>query len=545
MDEERTVYRTCPLCEATCGLAITVRGEDVVSIRGDVDDVFSRGYICPKGTTLGAIHEDPDRLRRPLVKRDGEHIEVGWDEAFAEIESNLAPLISEFGRNAVAVYLGNPNVHNLAGAFYLRPVLKSLATRNVFSASTVDQMPRHVSSGLMYGSAGSIPVPDLDRTDYLLMLGANPFESNGSLCTAPDFPGRLKALRRRGGKLVVVDPRRTRTAREADEHLFVRPGTDAHLLLALVHSIIDQGLVDLGNVEDFVRGADRLLELVADFTPERVAPLCGIDADVIVRIASELADAPTACVYGRVGVHTTEFGTLASWAADVLNIITGNLDRAGGAMFPHAAHARPTGEPGGRGFSVGRWRSRVKDLPEVQGEFPVATLADEIETPGDGQVRALVKIAGNPVLSTPDSGRLDAAIAGLDFMVSVDIYCNETTRHADVILPPPSPLERSHFDVAFAGLSVRNVANYSPSVFEADGPSEAEILARLALVASGQGAGADPAIIDDLLINGLVDHAVGSERSPLHGRDADEIRSALGDRPAVERILDFMLRTGP
>jgi anaerobic selenocysteine-containing dehydrogenase len=436
-------------------------------------------------------------------------------------------------------------VHNLAGSFYLRPLLKAAQTRNLFSASTVDQMPKHVACGLVFGSPGAIPVPDLDRTDYLLMLGANPFESNGSLCTAPDFPGRLKALRMRGGRLVVVDPRRTRTAREADEHLFIRPATDSLFLLALVHELFEQGLVDPGRLAEHLSGVEPVRELAVDFAPERVAPACGIAPEVIRRIARELASAPSAAVYGRIGTHTTEFGTLAAWAVDVLNVLTGNLDRPGGAMFPRAAHSRTGKTPGGRGFATGRWRSRVKNFPEVLGEFPVATLVDEIETPGEGQVRALLTVAGNPVLSTPDSGRLDGALAGLDFMLSVDVYCNETTRHADVILPPPSPLERSHYDAALAGLSVRNVANYSPAVFEAPGPSESDILARLALILGGQGAKADPASVDDLLVRRQVETAVGNERSPLFGRDPEALISALGERPGPERILDFALRSGP
>ncbi len=541
----RTVFRTCPLCEATCGLAIEVRGGEVERIRGDEDDVFSRGYVCPKGTALAALHSDPDRLRRPLVRRGDRHVEADWDEAFAEIERGLKPLIDRHGREAVGIYLGNPNVHNLAGSLYIGPLIRSLGSRQVFSASTVDQMPKHVSSGLMFGDPGAIPVPDLDRTDYLLMLGANPFESNGSLCTAPDFPGRLKALRERGGRLVVVDPRRTRTTRAADEHLFVRPGRDALFLLALLHSVFAEDRVELGAAAPHLEGLAELGRAVDAFAPERVAAACGIPAETIRRIARELVDAPTAAVYGRIGTHTTEFGTVASWAVDALNIVTGNLDRPGGAMFARAAQSRPGKKAGGRGFALGRWRSRVRDLPEVRSELPVATLADEIATPGDGRIRALIPVAGNPVLSTPDSDRLDAALGELEFMVSVDLYCNETTRHADVILPPPSPLERSHFDVAFYGISVRNVANYSPAVFEPEGPPESDLLARLALLLAGQGSKGDPAVIDDMLVHGLVEREVAREGSAVHGRDADELVAELDGRDGPDRLLDALLRTGP
>jgi anaerobic selenocysteine-containing dehydrogenase len=540
-----TVYRTCSLCEATCGLAIAVEGDRIISVRGDDDDVFSHGFVCPKGTQIGALHEDPDRLREPLVRRNGALEEASWEEAFAAVERGLLPILERHGRNAVAVYLGNPNVHGLAGIFYGRPLLKALGTRNVFSASTVDQMPKHVSSGLMFGSPLAIAVPDLDRTDHLLMLGANPFASNGSLCTAPDFPGRLRALRKRGGKLVVVDPRRTRTAREADEHLFIRPGTDAAFLLSLVHVLFAEGRVSLGDVADHVAGADEIEALVEGFAPEYVADACGIDAEAIRRTARELAEAPSAAVYGRIGTHAVEFGTLASWAVDLLNVLTGNLDRPGGVLFPRPAHGRAGRRRGGRGFTTGRWQSRAKGHPEVFGELPVATLADEIETGGEEQVRALLTVAGNPVLSTPDSARLDRAVEGLDFMVSVDIYCNETTRHADVILPPPSPLARSHYDVAFYAMSVRNIANYSGPLFEADGPSEADILAKLTLIASGQGADADPKIVDDLLANAVASGLAGAEGSPARDCSVEEMLEAVAERGGPDRVLDLLLRGGP
>ena len=541
----RTVYRTCPLCEATCGLELTVEGDRVTRIRGDEQDVLSGGFICPKGTTLGALHEDPDRLRKPLLKRDGRHVEVEWDEAFAAVEAGLKRVREESGDTSVAFYLGNPNVHNLAGALFVRPLIQAIKTRNRFTASTVDQMPRHVSCGLMYGAPDSIPVPDLDRTDYLLMLGANPLESNGSLCTAPDFPGRLKRLRERGGRLVVVDPRTTRTAKLADRHLAIRPGTDPHLLLSIAHVLFAEGLVDHGEVEPHLEGADAIEATVAPFTPESVAAVSGIGAEEIREIARELAAAKSAAVYGRIGVHTAEFGTLASWAADLLTILTGNFDREGGLLFPLAAHARPRREGSGRGFQSGRWQSRVRNAPEVRGEFPIATMADEIETEGEGQVRALFTIAGNPVLSAPNGERLDAALADLSFMVSVDPYLNETTRHADVVLPPPSALERSHYDVSFYGIAVRHVANYSSPVFETDAPSEADILARLALIAGGQGADADPASLQRLLVRGLIEGEVGREHSKIHGRDADEIEAAVEARPATDALVDIMLRTGP
>jgi anaerobic selenocysteine-containing dehydrogenase len=543
-----THFRTCPLCEATCGLEITMLGSEIKRIRGDRDDVFSHGFICPKGSTLKQLHEDPDRLRAPVIRRrgagpDGADVwdEVTWDEAFAEIDGRLTSLLDEHGRNAVAVYLGNPNAHNLAGALYSRAVIKALGSTNLYSASTVDQMPKHVSSGLLFGSSDAIPVPDLDRTDYLLVLGANPWESNGSLCTAPDFPGRLKAIQERGGRFVVVDPRRTRTAAEADEHVFIRPGADSFLLLGLLQVIFARGLDTTGEVESYVDSVDELRRLVEPFTPTAVSRMTGIDAATIERLATELAEAPSAAVYGRIGTHTVEFGTLASWAVDALNIVTGNLDRPGGAMFPYAAHqpkpkAFEAGErKPGRGFSTGRHASRVKGFPEVRSELPIATLADEIETPGDGQVRAAIVIGGNPVLSTPDSDRLAAAFATLDFMVSVDPYRNETSRFADVILPPPSPLTRSHYDLAFTTLSVRNVVNWSAPIVETDSPPEEDILARLALVIAGQGPDADPITIHEMLLDGVMKRT---------GKDADEVQSMLEATSPIDRILEVMLRSG-
>jgi anaerobic selenocysteine-containing dehydrogenase len=556
-DETVVHHRTCPLCEATCGLEITARRTGpgggpgpIVRVRGDREDVFSHGFICPKGSTVRQVHEDPDHLRRPLLREDGEGEPAGWrdatwDEAFAEVERRLRPIVEEHGRDAVAVYLGNPTTHNHGALLYVPALVRALGTTNVYSASTVDQMPKHLSAGLMFGNANTIPVPDLDRTDHLLLLGANPYESNGSLCTAPDFPGRLEAIRARGGRVVVVDPRRTKTAAHADEHVAIRPGHDAHLLAAMAHVLFAEDLVDVGALAPHLTGLDEVGALVRPFTPDAVAPVTGIEAGTIRRLARELAAAPTAAVYGRIGTHTVAFGTLASWAVDVLNVLTGNLDRPGGAMFPKAAHGPRAVRRPGRGFTVGRRHSRVKGYPEVKGELPVATLADEIETHGPGQVRALVVVGGNPALSTPDSGRLERALARLDLVVSVDIYRNETSRHAHVILPPPSLLERSHYDLAFTTLAVRNVAHWSPPLYDkGDRPDEAAILARLALIAGGAGAGADPAAIDDLLLDGVLAKAVRAG-GPHEGRDPAELRALLRAATPADRVLEAMVRSGP
>jgi anaerobic selenocysteine-containing dehydrogenase len=534
-------YTTCPLCEATCGLELEFSPDgELLRTRGDREDVFSRGFICPKGGSLKALHEDPDRLRTPLVRRDGELVEATWDEAFAEVERRLPPLLEAHGRNAVGVYLGNPSAHSLSGILYGRALLKALGTKNVFSASTVDQMPKQVSSGLMFGTMLSIPIPDVDRTDHMLILGANPLASNGSLMTAPDMRGRLRAIRERRGKVVVVDPRRSRTAEQADEHHFIRPGTDALLLAAMAREIFESGLADPGALADHTVGIESARELVAPFTAERAAAACGIDADDIRRMARELAEAERAVVYGRIGTCTQEFGTLASWLVDVLNVITGNLDRPGGALFPRAAagQSNSRGEGGrGRGVRFGRWKSRVRGLPEVFGEIPVACLSEEIETPGDGQIRALITIAGNPARSTPNSERLNAALETLEFMVSFDVYVNETTRHADVILPGPTPLQRSHYDLAFTQLAIRNFVNYSPALLDPPPgmPQEWETLLRLTGIAAGQGAAADIEAIDRF---------VAEQTAAVSGVDPAAHPDAM-ERRGPERLLDLMLRGGP
>ncbi|WP_251049716.1 MULTISPECIES: molybdopterin oxidoreductase family protein [unclassified Streptomyces] len=564
----RTALRICPLCEATCGLTLTIEGATVTGARGDRDDVFSQGFICPKGAAFGALDADPDRLRTPLVRRDGRLQEATWEEAYEAIAAAIPAVVREYGPQSTALVLGNPNVHTMAGALYPSLLLKALGTRNLFTASTLDQMPKHVSSGLLFGDPFAIPVPDLDRTDFLLLLGANPMESNGSLCTAPDFPGRLKALRARGGTLVVVDPRRTRTARLADRHLAPRPGSDALLLAALAHTLLEEKLAAPGALEKWTEGLGELPAALASFTPEAVAPACDLPAAEIRALARELAAAPTAAVYGRIGSCTVEYGTLASWLVDVLNILTGNLDRPGGALFPlPAAGPRPRPAGPGKGFALGRWRSRVSGHPEVKSELPTAALSEEIETPGEGQIRALIAIAANPVLSAPDGRRLDAALAGLDFMVSVDPYLNETSRHAHVVLPPPPPAQSAHHDFAFNGFAVRNQVRYTRAAvpLEAGRLDECEIHARLVLAVSGMPgsaaqaaatrapgtraattpAAAAPAAVDELVTQRALAKETSDPRSPLHGQDPARLASLLTGESGPERRLDLMLRLGP
>jgi anaerobic selenocysteine-containing dehydrogenase len=475
-------YRNCNLCEAICGIEITVQAGERLDIRGDKDDPFSRGYICPKAVALQDIHSDKDRLKYPVRRTFHGWKRIGWDEAFAEVAQNLKRVHAEYGRNSIATYLGNPTVHNYGAMLFAPGFLRSLHTRNKFSATSVDQLAHHLASYLMFGHQLLLPVPDLDRTKLFLILGANPAVSNGSMMTAPGMGRRLQEIRQRGGKVILIDPRQNETARLADLHLFIRPGTDVLLLLALLHVVFDEGLTRLDELAPFTKNVETVANLVLEFTPDRVAPITGIDASQIRLLAREFASADSAVCYGRIGVSTQEFGGVCQWLINVLNIVTGNLDRPGGAMFTLPAFDPITAPESlaPRG-SFGRWHSRVRKLPEFSGEFPVAALAEEILTEGPGQIKALVTTAGNPVLSTPNGRELDRAFASLEFMVSIDFYINETTSHAHIILPPTSPLERGHYDLAFHLLAVRNTAKFSPALFEPgeDTRHDWEILAEL------------------------------------------------------------------
>lgn len=539
---DTVAHRICPLCEACCGLEFQIRDNKVIGIRGHDADVFSRGYICPKGVALKDLHEDPDRLRKPLIKRDGQFVEASWEEAFAEIAQRLPAIMQAHGPDAVAMAIGNPTAHKIGLLMYLSRLGKALGTKNFFSASTLDQMPKQLSVGLMFGNWLSFPVPDIERSDFLLIIGANPMVSNGSLWTVPDYRGKAKAMRARGGRIVVVDPRRTETADAADEHHFIRPGADVFLLLGMVNTLFDEKLVRPGKLSEHINGLETLESAVAEFSPERVASRCGIAAAGIRELARTLAHSERAAVYGRLGTCTQEYGTLCNWLVDVLNVLTGHLDQEGGAMFSKAPAfaANTAGKPGiGKGVTVGRRKSRVSAAPEVMGEFPMVCLAEEIDTPGEGQVRALISVASNPVLSAPNGERLSEALERLDFMVSIDIYLNETTRHADVILPGLSPLEDLHYDMAFPQFSYRNYARYSEPVLQRDPsqPPEWQILLRLAAIVQGKGAQVDVEAMDDALFADDVRRAVGEQ--------ADAVLAALSPLKGPERQIDFALRTGP
>jgi anaerobic selenocysteine-containing dehydrogenase len=481
MGDTRTQHLTCSICEVMCGVMVEHRDGDVLSIKPNRDDVLSRGHICPKAVALKDLHEDPDRRQRPLRRVGSDWQEITWDAAFAEIEQRIAGVRSRHGHDAVALYAGNPTVHNLGAMLAIGNFIRAVRTKNLYSATSVDQLPHMVAAWAMFGHQFLIPVPDVDRTQLFVCIGGNPIASGGSLMGAPGFEKRIEALKARGGRFVVVDPRRTESAGIADEYLAIRPGSDVFFLLALLQEVFRSGREDLAHLAPHAVGLAQLRDAVLAFDQALLAARCGIPAGTIGRLALELAGERRALVYGRVGACTQEFGGLAIWLINCLNALTGHLDREGGMMFAEPA-VDLTRAYGSRGH-YGKFRSRVRGLPEFSNELPVAALAEEIETPGQGQVRALITFAGNPVLSTPNGRRLDRALAGLEFMVAVDRYVNETTRHAHLILPSTSPLERSHYDIALSGFAVRNVAKYSPAIFPKPPGAlhDHEILAELTL----------------------------------------------------------------
>ncbi|RFS17459.1 molybdopterin oxidoreductase family protein [Emticicia sp. C21] len=459
-----THYRTCNLCEAMCGLEIKVEEGKVTKIEGDKNDPFSRGHICPKAVALKDIYEDPNRLKFPVKRVGDSWQQISWEEAFEVVVSRIKDIQVKYGNNAVGMYQGNPSIHNLGTSMNSPAFARALHTKNLFSATSADQLPHHFAAWQMFGHPMLMPIPDIDHTDYMLIIGGNPIASNGSIMSVPDVANRLKAIQKRGGKVVVIDPRFTETAAKADEHYFIRPGADAFLLLAMIQTIFTENLMSLDRLAEFTDGVEKLREIVAPFTPERVEKQTGISAELIRQLAYDFTQAKAAVCYGRVGVSVQTFGSIAQWLINAINVLTGNLDRAGGAMFSSPALdflARARSEN-----KFNRWQSRVRKLPEFLGELPVATLAEEILTEGESQIKAMVISCGNPILSTPNGGQLDRAFEQLEFMVAIDIYINETTRHADIILPPATGLEVSHYDTTFHVLAVRNTAKYSEALFQ-------------------------------------------------------------------------------
>ncbi len=556
MSEVQTHHRTCNICEAMCGIEIRHQGTDILSIRADKDDPFSLGHICPKAVAMQDYYHDPDRLKTPLQKTADGWQAINWDDAFALIGEKVRAIQAVNGPNSVGVYLGNPNAHNLGNAIFLPQFFKAVGSTSRYSSASADQLPHHVAANYMFGAGMAISVPDINRTHFMLIIGANPMVSNGSMMTGAGMPKRLKAIQQRGGQVVVLDPRRTETAKVADRHYFVKPESDALLLLALINHLITTDQVNLRHLSDHITGYDDVVRAVEPFSPALVADAVGMSAAEIEQLAQDFSTAESAVCYSRMGASTQSFGGLCQWATVVLNIISGNFDRIGGAMFPQPAFDLLARVQPGKPNSYGRYTSRVRGLPFYNGEFPVATLADEIQTPGEGQVKALITVAGNPVLSAPNGDRLDEAFAELEFMVSVDIYLNETTRHADLILPATTGLEVAHYDVFFNSFAVSNTVKYSTPTFEktADQKHDWEILKGLSSSLTGQpDDGSTPEMIldmalkasiyPDLSLQKLLDNPHGIDLGPLQPCFEHRIKTADGQiHLAPQLFLDDLPR---
>jgi len=461
---KKTHYRTCNLCEAMCGLKIEYQDTSIISIKGDENDPFSQGHICPKAVALQDLYEDPDRLKQPLERTAKGWQAISWKQAFAKVAKGLDRVQKQYGDDAVGVYLGNPNVHNLGGMLTIRYLLKAINSRTRFSATSVDQLPHHIISMHLFGHQLRIPVPDVNRTDHWFIWGANPVASNGSIMTVAGVKQKIKEIKARGGKVVVMDPRRTETAELATEHQFVLPGKDVWVLLAMVREIFSHEWVRSSHVLDLLdEDLSEIKKWVEPYSCDRAAAESGVKAEDIKRLIREFVEAPTAVMYGRMGVSVQEFGLLSQYLIMLINVLTGRLDVEGGLMFARPAiDVVKNSGPG----SFNRRQSRVRGLPDFNGEFPASVMSEEILTEGEGQIKAMVTVAGNPVLSTPNGSQLDEALTGLDFMVSVDYYLNETTRHANIILPPVSPLERDHYDMTFHNFAVHNTSKYSSALFK-------------------------------------------------------------------------------
>ncbi len=539
------VHRACTLCEATCGIRVTSEGRRVLRIEGDPADPFSRGHICPKAHALGEIQSDPDRLKTPMRRTDAGFVPIGWEEALDLAAERLIAVREKGGNDSIALYRGNPTVHDAQSLLYWNVLQRAIPTKSQFSAGSLDTWPRWVQAGLMYGGFLHTPVPDLARCEYLLILGANPVVSNGSLMTAPGIKKRLRELRSRGGRLVVVDPRRSETAEIADLHVPIRPGGDAAFVLAMLQVLFEEDRVDLGACRDLVNDLPRVRACVARYTPESVTAACGVPPETIRQIAREFASAGRAAAYGRMGASVQRFGTLAHWAIDLLNILTGNVDREGGVLFPKPAVSLAfAGPKPGESVLFGRYQSPVSGYDEILGEWPIAAFAEEIESEREDRIRALVIIAGNPVASNPNAARIDRALSRLEFMLAFDYYINESTRHADLIIPPTAVLENENYDVALLHFAVENVAKWSPAALEIEPGMRPmwRTLLGLAKRLMGLAALSDDQV-DGLVVRQLVPTLL--ERSPFAGKlEVDEILPQLGDVPGPRRLIDLMLRLG-
>lgn len=541
----QTAYRICPICEAGCGLKLTLDGTQVVRIRGNEEDVFSEGHLCPKGVALGALHDDPRRIREPKFRDASGERAVSWEVAFAEAGRRLAEIRAQYGNDAVAVYVGNPTAHNIGLSMGLGIIAGQLGSRNFYTAGSVDQVPKQLASELMFGDDMAAPVPDIVRTDCLVIMGANPVVSNGSFWMVPKFREKVRDLHRRGGALIVIDPRRSETARLADVHLAIRPATDAWLLMGLSRLLAEQGRTFPQRYP--ARGKEVLLERIRGIDLAEVVARTGVSESALRELADRLCVAKHPVLYGRIGTTLQAFGTLTSFLLEVVNLQLGATDTEGGALFGEQPFAQP-GRTRASPLGHGRWHSRVSHRPEVGGQLPVAVLAEEIETAGPGQIRALVCFGGNPVMSNPDSERLRKALSTLECIVAVDIFDTATAAMAHVLLPGTSPFEEGHYDTFLGSFGWKNVARYTPPVQPTQGrPDEWDVCLQLALSVRSGGqvvTSQQLAAFEDELVAGLVGRHVDDPNGPLKGRDVQDILGRIGPARGVERMLDVGIRAG-
>ena len=465
------------------------------------------------------VVNDHDRVLKPLRrKRDGSFEEVSWESALSDISARLSDVLDEHGKESVAWYMGNPGAFSYSHTLWAKGFLDAIGSPHYYTAGSQDVNNRFAASALLYGSPLVVPIPDLRRTDFLLMVGANPLVSHGSVLSAPRVREQLLGLEKRGGRVVVVDPRRSETAKQF-EHLPIRPDADAWLLLSLLQVVLDEGLADRGWLAEHAKGADELERLVAGHSPEDTESRTGVPADRARELARAFAEAPSAAAYGRTGSCLGRFGTLVSFLLDALNAVTGNLDSPGGAVFGRPPIALDDVAERVGLASYGKTRARFGDFPDVIGNLPASLLPREIETPGARQVKAMFVSAGNPVLSVPDGDAMERALGKLDLMVALDFYVNETTKHADYVLPTTTLYERDDVPIAFLGFFSQPFIQTTERVIEPRGESRQEW-----------------EIIDDL-----------SRRMGLAPYSIPALRAAakLGFRPTPQRLVDLLLRTGP
>jgi len=546
-------YRVCNFCEAMCGIEVTLNkiesptDEDII-IKPDKLDTFSKGSMCPKAPVMGALHNDPSRLRHPVKRAGKDWVQISWSEAYSTIENNLKRIQSESGKDAVASYLGNPIVHNMGMMLFIKSLTQAIGSKNVFSATSMDQLPHHFAAHYMFGHEFRIPVPDVDRTDFMILMGANPIASNGSIMTSAGIRERLQHIKERGGQFVVIDPRKTETAKIASAHHFIRPSSDVFFLLAFLHELFRNGHVDTGDIKKYLSGFEAIESVAQNVSPDRAEVLTGIPSDVLIKLADDYAKHDRAVLYGRMGLSTQRHGGLCHWLINTINIVSGHFDKPGGMMFPTPAIELARGK---QRNTVGRWLSRVRKLPEFYGELPVSAMTEEITSPGQGQVKALMTVCGNPVLSTPGGHRLDAALPNIDFMFSIDNYINETTRHANIILPTPSGLEIEHYDLIFNLISVSNNVKYSEALLKpAEGqPYDWQVLKELIERLSPNGGGVFHALkTPRRIINwGLMLGAYGKLSHPSRWLSGISLKKVIDAKhginlgPLVPRVPEGMM----